>query len=57
MKNAVFRLTEHLSAHSRSGSTSTWHSANLIQVARSSLAVANTLLVRDVNVRAHERQR
>ena len=57
MKNAVFRLTPHLSADSRRVSTSTWHSANFIQVARSSFVVANTRLVLAVKVLEQRRHR
>lgn len=57
MKKAVLRLTPHLSALSLRVSMSIWHSANAIQVARSSLVVESTLLVRAVYVRPQERHR
>ena len=57
MKKAVFKLTEHLWAVSLKDKTSTWHSANSIQVARSSFVVEKTLLVRAVKVLKQDRQR
>lgn len=57
MKNAVLRHTPHFSADSRSGSMSTWHSANLIQADLSSLVVEKMRMVASVKVLAHPRQR
>ena len=50
MKNAVLRLTPHLSAVLRRVSPSTWHCANLIQTSRGSLEAPKTLLVAAVKV-------
>lgn len=57
MKNAVLRRPPHFSADSRSGSMSTWHSANLIQADLSSLVVEKMRMVASVKVLAHPRQR
>lgn len=57
MKNAVLRHTPHFCADSLRAGRSTWHSANRIQVALSSLVVAKMRIDASVKDCAHSLQR